>query len=136
MNTLPEEVLRQIWRKTYDYVINEIDEFLKKKQVYVYKKPNVLNEHHVDFTIRHTWDMNMKNNQYEKYVFVSTEKFCWSGRIAHTLYFYEAFLHLKHHPIGYFEYDGTLKKIKHYYYESDSDYEEYRYPSKSDSEDE
>lgn len=120
LNRLNEDVLRLIWRKVYNYVIEEIKNFIepitlinRNHRIYIYKKPNCLNEDNVCLTIREQWGNG-------EYVFESCNIYVYGNRIRHILHFYQAILFLKHHPTGRYGEDDYLT-IRH---DSDDEYDE------------
>jgi hypothetical protein len=124
MNRLNEDVLRLIWRKVYNYVIEEIKNFIepitlinRNHRIYIYKKPNCLNEDDVYLTIRERWGYYQRNGEY---VFESCDTYVYGNRIRHVLHFYQAILFLKHHPTGRYREDESLT-IRHEEYSDDEE---------------
>jgi len=107
---LPEDLLRLIFKKTYDGVVQEIRDFLRADQPYVYRKPNMMNRADTilfAFNWLSTWE------------FRSSEQYYNRNRQTHFLTFGYAFLYLKKHPTGVYERSGD--QIEYVSSESESE---------------
>ena len=112
---LPEEVLRLIFKKVYDNVVQEIDDFIHWDVPYIFRKPNGLNSNQVILYIVEVY--RTRRDPYRwTYEFRQAYKYYNGYRQTYFLNFANAFLHLKKHPTGY-ESEGD--KIE--YYSTDDD---------------
>lgn len=114
---LPEEIQRLIFKKVYDKVVEEINDFIHWHIPYIFRKPNGLNSKHITLFIRGTY--------FDNYEFRQSYKYFNGCRQTYFLNFANAFLHLKKHPTG-FEYNKINQEsyeIEYERYASDESYE-------------
>ena len=109
LDTLPEDVLRKIWKYVYNGVVQEIKDFLKYDQPYIFRKPTVYNKDDLLLAIE---------KDREKWEFRNSEKYYSGNRQTYFLSFAYAFLHLRKHPTGF--HDNGLR-IEYVEYEDDEE---------------
>jgi hypothetical protein len=105
---LPEEVLRLIFKKVYDKVVEEMCDFIDYDDIekiwvpYIFRKPNGLLSDQVKLFIvgKYSTERDKYNCEYE---FRQAYKYYNGHRQTYFLNFANAFLHLKKHPTGLYE---------------------------------
>lgn len=98
---LPEEVLRLIFKKVYNNIVEEIDDFIDWHIPYIFRKPNGLNSKEVELYIVNKY--STRRDKYVRYEFRQAFKYYNGHRQTYFLDFANAFLHLKKHPTGLYD---------------------------------
>lgn len=99
---LPEEILRLIFKKVYDNVVEEIDNFIDWNVPYIFRKPNGLNSYQVKLYIVNKYRTSRESYRVE-YEFRQAYTYYNGHRQTYFLNFANAFLHLKKHPTGLYD---------------------------------
>ena len=103
LDSLPEDVLRKIWKYVYNGVVQQIKDFLKYDQVYIFRKPTVFNKE----------DLLLAMKYGENWEFSNSEKFYNGNRQTYFLSFAYAFLHLKKHPTGFHDNGFRIEYVEY-----------------------
>jgi hypothetical protein len=104
LDSLPEDVLRKIWKYVYDGVIQEINDFLKYDQPYIFRKPTVFNKEDLLLAIEEDG---------EQWEFRNSERYYNGNRQTYFLSFPYAFLHLKKHPTGFYNHGLKIEYVEY-----------------------